>query len=259
MPLTFFDGAVSAGGGNGVPAGLFLPVADLPGVTAGEFGSGESQATKEGKGVLALYNRLVDYFNANTADVLGWSATRATATPADSLSNFTFTVQHQYVSKLSDGSVSVIPAPDSGANSGVGALAIADIFANAASLDAEDAVSGEGMIIPYADLADYGGSAPAAISNGNDNRDVLAAITRAMPTLLSNRDASTASAFTASSQSASAPFTLPAAATAATDPTTGISASELDKIMTNQLTSSVTVQVALNQTAQTFDVNVVTA
>ena len=67
--LTFFDAAVAAAAGNGVPAGLYLPIADLPGVNAGEFAAGESQATKEGKALLAVSNALFDYFTAKCIPV----------------------------------------------------------------------------------------------------------------------------------------------------------------------------------------------
>lgn len=259
MALTFFDAAVSAGAANGVPAGLFLPVSDLPGVVAGEFGAGESQATKEGKAALAYLNALFDYYTANSTSLVGMLVTRAKASVSDILDNLTFTIQHQYVSKLSDGSFGQIPLPSSGANSGIGGFAVQDVFANAASVAAEGAISGEGFVIPYADLADFGGSTPAGIATGADNRDLFAAIDRAMADIVVIRSASNASAVTAATQSTAATFTLAAAATATTDPTTGLTAAELDKISVSQLSTSYTVQVALNQTAQTFDVNVVTA
>lgn len=256
--LNFFDGAVAAGAANGVPAGIFLPVSDLPGVVAGEFGAGESQVTKEGKAMLSYLNALFAYYEANTATILGMAATFAKASISNTLSNFTFTVQHQYLSKLSDKSYDQLPLPAAGANSGVGGVAIADIFANAESLDAEDAISGEGFVIPYADLAAYGGEVPVSIAAGQDNRDLLAAISRGVGEVLTIRDATTASAVTANTQSTAATFTLPAAATAAVDPTTGILASEVDKIATTQMTTSYTIQILLNQAAQTFDVAVAT-
>ena len=259
MVLTFFDGAVAAGGGNGVLAGLFIPVADLPGVSGGEFAAGESQATKEGKALLAMSNAVFDYYTANSANIVGLLATRAKASASDSLDNLTFTFQHQYVAKLSDGSFGQIPLPTAGANSGVGGYAIQNIFAAAVDVAAEGAISGEGVVIPYADLADYGGSAPAAISNGNDNRDLVAAMSRAIASLVTIRDASNASAVTVATQATSSSFTLAAAATAAADPTTGLVAGDLPKISTTQMSTSYTIQVALNQSAQTFDVNVVTA
>ncbi|AFY39887.1 hypothetical protein Lepto7376_3711 [[Leptolyngbya] sp. PCC 7376] len=259
MSLTFFDNAVAAGGGNGVPAGLFLPIAVLPGVVAGEFGAGESQATKEGKALLAMSNALFDYYTANSTNLVGLLATRAKASASDVLDNITFTFQHQYVSKLSDASFGQIPLPAAGANSGVGGFAVQDIFAAAADVAAEGAISGEGVVIPYADLSAFGGSAPAGITAGNDNRDLIAAMNRAMADLVVVRDATNASAVTAATQANSISFTLAAAATATTDPTTGLVAGELDKISTVQMSTSYTVQVALNQSAQTFDVNVVTA
>ena len=84
---------------------------------------------------------------------------------------------------------------------------------NAADIAAEGAITGEGVVVPYADLANYGGSAPVAISNGNDNRDLIASMNRAMADLVVVRDASNASAVTAATQANSISFTLAAAAT----------------------------------------------
>lgn len=257
MALTFFEDAVVAGAGNGVPAGLVLPIADLPGIVAGEFADAASQATKEGKAALAIANALHSYLTTNVADIVGMSATRAKASATDSLDNFTFTFSAQYVAYLELGTLEQIPLPSAGANSGVGGFAIDDVFPNAAEVAAEGAIAGESVVIPYADLADFGGSDPAAIT-GVDNRDFFAALFRAMPSLLPIRTVSVASAITTTTQATPTTFTLAPAATATTDPTTDISASDLNKIGLLQFNSSFTVQVALNQVAQTFDVNVAT-
>ncbi|ANV84619.1 hypothetical protein AWQ21_09615 [Picosynechococcus sp. PCC 7003] len=258
MALTFFESSVSAGGGNGVPAGLFLPIADLPGVVAGEFADAQSQATKESKAALAIANAIHDYLSANSADIVGMTSTRAKASVSDILDNLTFSFACQYVADLETETVGQIPLPASGANSGVGGFALDDLFANAAEVAEEDAITGEGVVIPYADLVEYGGSDPAAIT-GVDNRDFVAAMIRAFPAIVPVRSASVASGVTSISQAAGTTFTLPAAATAETDPTTGLTAADLPKIAALQFTTSWTVQVALDQAAQTFDVNVVTA
>ncbi|WP_030006326.1 hypothetical protein [Picosynechococcus sp. NKBG042902] len=258
MALTFFESSVSAGGGNGVPAGLFLPIADLPGVVAGEFADAQSQATKESKAALAIANAIHTYVSANAADIVGMTSTRAKASVSDSLDNLTFSFACQYVADLETETIGQIPLPSSGANSGVGGFAIDDLFANAAEVAAEGAISGEGVVIPYADLAEFGGSDPAAIT-GVDNRDFVAAMIRSMPGLLTVRDASTASGVTTISQATATTFTLAPAATATTDPTTGLVTADLPKIGLLQFTTAWTVQVALDQAAQTFDVNVVTA
>ncbi|WP_024547127.1 hypothetical protein [Picosynechococcus sp. NKBG15041c] len=256
MVLAFFDQAVVAGAGNGVPAGLFLPIADLPGVVAGEFGSAESTATKTGKAALAIANAIHSYLSANAAQIVGMVSTRAKASASDSLDNLTYSFACQYLADLETQSMGQIPLPMAGANAGIGGFAIDDVFPTATEVAAEGAISGEGVVIPYADVAEYGGDDPAAIA-GVDNRDFVAALIRAFPSLLTVRTASVASAVTAVSQANPTVFTLPAAATAETNPTTGIVAGDLPKIGLLQFTTSWTVQVALNQTAQTFDVNVV--
>lgn len=256
--LTFFDAAVAAGAANGVPAGVFVPRADLSGVVAGEFAAGVSQATKEGKGLFGLLNKLHAYISLNT-NLLGVSATRAKASVSDVSDNYSFSFSCQYVGKLADQSFDVIPLATSGANAGVGKLAIANVFPNATLVAAEGAISGEGMVIPHADLAAFGAIVPASISVGQDNRDYIFSMIRALPDLVTLRSTSVASAVTATAQNAFAVFTLAAAATSATDPTTGILASELDKIATVSATTTITIQTIDNLEAQTFDVNVVTA
>lgn len=257
MALTFFESSVSAGASNGVPAGLFLPIADLPGVVAGEFADSETQATKESKAALAIANAIHTYVSANSADIVGMTSTRAKASVSDSLDNLTYSFACQYIADLETETVGQIPLPASGANSGIGGFAIDDLFANAAEVAAEGAISGEGVVIPYADLADFGGADPAAIT-GVDNRDFVAAMIRSMPDLLPIRTASVASGVTTTTRPAGTTFTLAPAATAETDPTTGIAAADLPKLGLLQFTTSWTVQVALDQAAQTFDVNVVT-
>lgn len=258
MALTFFHQAVIAGAGNGVPAGLFLPIADLPGVVAGEFGAGESQATKVGKAALAIANGIHAYLVANQDSVVGMAATRAKASASDSLDNLTFSFSAQYLADLETQSLGQIPLPVAGTNAGVGGFALDDVFLNAAEVAAEGAIPGEGVVVPYADVAPYGGEDPAAIM-GVDNRDFVAALIRAFPSLLTVRTAAIASAVTAVSQANPTIFTLPAAATAETNPTTGLTVADLPKIGLLQFTTSWTVQVLLNQATQTFDVNVIAA
>lgn len=256
--LTFFDAAVAAGAANGVPAGTFIPVSDLSGVVAGEFASAASQATKEGKGLFGLFNKFHAYISTNT-NLLGVTATRAKASVSDVSDNYSFSFSCQYVGKLADQSFDVIPLAGSGANAGVGKLAIADVFPNAALVTAEGAISGEGMVIPHADLSAFGAVAPGSIDAGEDNRDYIFSMIRALPDLAILRAAGVASAVTTATQNAFATFTLAAAATAATDPTTGILATELDKIATVAATTTLTIQTIDNLDAQTFDVNVVAA
>ena len=73
------------------------------------------------------------------------------------------------------------------------------------------------------------------------------------------RSASQASAITAKTISATAGVALPAIATDATNPTTGISSANLDKLDFFSKTFSFTIQRIENESTQSYDVNVVTA
>jgi hypothetical protein len=248
----FYGASVSAGSGNGVVAGLFIPIADIPMISAGEFASGVSQATKESKLLLGLGTALYDYYTANSANILGFAVSLAQASVSAKIVNWTYSFTTQKVAKQADGTFDILPLPSIGTNSGVGGVNIDDIFANAALVSAEGAISGEGVLIPNSDIV---GATDAVL--GSDMRDYLEGLlTFIAGSGVSVRGTSTASGITALSNPTNySIFALPAAAYDATNPTTDILASELGYIATVQKSVAYTVQLTLNSITGNFDVN----
>jgi hypothetical protein len=252
MPFVFYDQAVVADAGNGVVAGLFLPIANLPMVTAGEFASGVAQATKESKALLGIGTALYDHYTANTASILGFTASRTQTSVADRIVNWAYSFTSQKVAKQADSSFGVLPLPSIGTNNGIGGIEINDIFANAAIISAEGGISGEGVLIPNNMI--IGNATPALNADKRDYFEgLLTAVSNGGVTL---RTASVASGITAiSNPSNYTGFALGATATDATNPTTGLVASDLGKIATVQKAVAYTVQLIMNATTGLFDVN----
>lgn len=252
MPLVFYDDAVVADAGNGVVAGLFLPIEDLPMAVPGEFAAGESQATKESKALLAIGTALFDYLSENANTLVGFSATKTQTSVATNILNWIYNFTFQKVAYQSDGTFSELPLPIAGTNAGIGGIEIDEIFPNAEVVSAAGAISGEGVLIPNSMI--LGGSAAAL---GADKRDYLEGLLTTIAggdvTVRTAQNASAIIALTNPTNFTS--FTLPAAATQATNPTTGIASSSLGKISTVQKTVAYTVQVILNDLTGQFDVH----
>jgi hypothetical protein len=253
-----------AAGGTASFAGVFIPFGDLAngGIQANtEFADSVAANIKRDKGLLATLEVLTAYIDSLTADLkLGISVIRPTV---QSLTwNYSLTYQAY---ELRNGSTPLapLPVPVSGANSGKGDIAITDAFPNAAKVASAATISGAGVLIESAPLARQGAPAHASLSVDGDNRDWFNALFRWAAndaTAFPVRSASAASAITAKTPSTPSIFTLPAAATASTNPTTNLSASDLDVIVPVQFTTSLTIQLALSSiSGQTWDVNSVTA
>ncbi len=253
MGLQFYGASVSAGAGNGVVAGLFLPVSNLAMVSAGEFGNAVSQAVKESKALLGIGTSLLNYYSANSANILGLSVSRTQTSIADKIVNWTYAFTHQKVARSDDGTFDVLPLPSIGTNAGNGGVEIADVFPNAAVVSAEGAISGEGVLIPNDFIMN---TTPAQL--GVDARDYFEGLMMSLtaPSGVTLRTAAVASGITAvTNPNAYTIFALPAAATDATNPTTDILAADLNKIATVQKAVSYTVQLALNDSTGNFEIN----
>jgi len=259
MALAFYGAAVGAAADNGVLAGLFFPREDLPGINAGELADTQNEAIKQGKFALSFGAKVQEYLADTDNNVLGFSATVGKASINGTTSNMTYTVSAQYVARLDTKSLAVLPVPTTGSNVDEGKVAISALFPSAVDVAAQGAISGEGVLIPYADLTPYGGADPASIASGTDNRDVLGAMVRALPANLTVRTATVASPVITVTTAAPSTVALVAAATDATNPTTGIADDDRDRLGVLSFVTSWTVQILLNQTTQTFDVNSITA
>lgn len=242
--------------GAAVAAGVFIPVADLPGLTAGELAS--ANADKVSKAILGLINTIYSVVSPGGFNKLGWALTKAnpTGTGADLISqNYGVTIQYQV--DHATNTLGQIPVPTAGTNLDVGKFAIADVFPSATKVAAAGATGGAGVLIPSADLEAYGAPAHAAVNPaaGQDNRNWFAALMNHLAVDAPIRTAEVASALTVRTRANAAALTLPAAYTQATNPTSGIDAADLGHLSFFSQSYSFTLQLSLDQESQTFDVN----
>jgi hypothetical protein len=241
MPWTiaYFETAVAAGSGNGVPAGIFIPQSNLPGILqAGEL----DEPNREAKAAYAIVTKVQDVLQGLTSK-LGLSSSRSMSSTGvlDRISQ-SFLLSCQFVVNHSTNLVSVLPLP----NSETGKVSLGDLFPAHELTTAEGAISGPGIVIPTALTTANGGAFPSSFNA--DARSWLIAVYQSMILGLTPSDA-----VVSPSRGSATGLTPLADFTATTNPTTGISAADLPKMSFFSLTYSVTLQIALNQANQTFD------
>lgn len=251
------DGAV-------VSDGVFIPLADLPGVLAAELdpaGAWEAYfvpAMLEQIGVRAAALGI----NTLLGLTIALSNAGAVAGVPRAYSN-TYTIAMQIADNLGDNTVppAAIPVPTVGANLGVGAFAVVDLFPGAAKLSAAANTGGAGVLIPSSLLEDAGNFTHAAlnIASGQDNRMWLYALVSYMRSNIALRSATVSSSITAVTAPAQT-FAIPAGALiAATNPTSGIPAAEAPNWSLITVSMGVTAQTVDDFEARTSAPRVVTA
>ena len=232
-----------SGGGTASFNGVFIPVGDLEngGISgASEFASGEATALKRDKALFAISEVTNAYITALAAGLaLGVSV----GTPNKQSLNWTYSFTLQTY-ELRNGSTPLapLPVPVSGTNSGVGDFALTDIFPNATKVASAASLTDSGVLIETAPLTRHGSPSHASLSLSGDNRSYLNAFFRWMASNseVPTRTGSVASAVTNKNAAAPTIFSLPTAATAATNPTTALSSADLDLLVPVNFTSSVT-------------------
>jgi hypothetical protein len=235
-------------GGTAFFDGVFIPVANLStvgGITgASEFADSEAAAVKRDKALFAIasISNTALAARSTAGTLLGVTVT----TP--NFQSFTWTVSNttQFYEKRNGSTpLAPLPVPTTGTNNGVGDFALTDIFAGAAKVASGATVAGSGVLIETAPLVRYGSPAHASLSVSGDNREYMSALFRWMASssevpLNSNSTANPVeSAVTAKTASAPVIFTLPAAAIAATNPTTALTSADSDILVLISVTSSI--------------------
>lgn len=245
--LEYFDAA-----GNAVADGVFIPVANLPGVQAAELAAGEPANTKESKVALALLNAI----SANLpASVIGLTLAKGSPTGAGAdVLNLPYTCSWQRLINLSSDGVDVVPVPTTGANTGVGGVNLTTIFAGAVKVAAGGAVAGAGVVIPSANLDAYSPISHADINPAADSREWLMGQLDALASNITRRAAGVASAVVTATTGSLGSAAIPAAYYAATDPTSGIASADLPKLGLITRSNAWSIQVTLNQSTQAFEV-----
>lgn len=257
LGFEYFDAA-----GAATLDGVFIPVADLPGVQAAELAAAQSVGAKEGKSMLALLNKIYSVLSPEAFVKLGFGVTKdaPVGTDADIFTQ-TFGASYQKLVNLDTDAISQVPVPTSGANNGLGDFAIVDIFPGAVKVAAAGAVAGAGIVIQTVALTAYSSLTHAGLNlaAGTDNRDWFAALFDHLAIDPTVRTATVASAVTAVAAGNIGATAIPATYTQTTDPVSGIAAVDRPRRGLITRTFAYTVEILLSQTAQTFDVRVATS
>lgn len=258
MGFLFFPGSVTAGAANGVKAGVYVPIANLPGIQADELADSEAANVKESKVLKAVAHALYAAISKENSGLLGLSA--AASSGANSFTQFelTYTFTVQYLGNIPGKEISQIPLPTKGSNMMSDKQSIKEVFPNASVVADDGAISGEGIVIETSTFSGYEDIAVTAVDSADD-RDYLGALIRTLPNFTAQRSEITASAMTSFSLLDATTTFLDADATDETNPTTGIDPDDLSKIAPISLTTSLSIEVLANYVTEKFDVNVVTS
>jgi hypothetical protein len=253
MSFEYFDAS-----GTAVADGVFIPLTGVSGLLAAELASGQAADLKLSKCVYALLEKAYEIMSPTAFRKLGFTTAKASPAGAGTnLINQNFSFTAQKVAKYDTDTITMIPLPTSGANNGLGKFSISDLFAGATKVAAGGAVAAAGFLIPTALLTNYSSLTHAGItiSGTSDNRDWFAALLDWLGNAVALRSATVPSAITARSASAPSATNPSGDLIAATNPTSSIPSDQVDRHAILSKSYSITVQLALNPSTQTFDVN----
>jgi hypothetical protein len=255
----FYDSAVIAGSGNGVPQGIFIPPSDLPGFNGSEF-TDTSEITKEGKAIYALLNAV--YKNTATTPPLGFASIAKSNPQGTGVNQSTESISltFQWIQDLSNKTTYAPPLPTIGTNAGFGGCSLEQIFPDCLKIANEGAIPGAGILLLASDIALYGGSHPSTISV--DARDWIAGLFGLLIANATLRTTSIASAITNKTNALTTKVNglqFPASWYDANSPLTGLLAGDIPHYRIIQDSFSITYEYINDPIAQTFEVRVATA
>lgn len=256
LPIEYFDAA-----GTVASDGVFIPLADLPGVTASEFSASESVAKKDAKAMLAVLTVLNAYIADETNTVLGVTSEENPPAGVDiNILQKTFVFSFRKFVDYSLDAIADLPLPTTGLLNGLGGIAISAIFPGATKLAGGTASTpGAGLVIQTAGLAKYAPVSQTSITVGSDSRTWFTGLLQALALDAERRSGTVVSAIVTTTAGQTTGLIFPATYTVGTDPETGLALADLPKLGLVQRALSYTVELILNPSAQTYDVNVVTA
>lgn len=251
--------------------GLYIPLADLPGMDAIELATSESENRKQGKVVYSIVQAIYEYLSVNTSVLSLVSRIGNPTIVSSTVITLNYTLTTDYLVNVSSGKNTMIPVPPSGVYSGIGEASLRDIFPNcfkvtstnnttdASGIDA----AGAGVLVSSADLATYGffndveDSTITTLNITADNRYAIASIMQCICDGNVNiRSSSTASGITATSIASATVVTIPATYYANTNPLTGILSVNLDHLSITRRAYSITFE--LNLEPSVLEINNVT-
>ena len=146
-------------GFNASDSGVFIPISDLAGVTAGELNPATPEAT-EGKITYGFLNSLFTALGIKVP--LGFSATKTgsdSGTPNIYRESVKF--KNEWILDLSSASIDPIPLN----TAGDGKLTLADVFPSCQLKTTGQACSGEGLLFPHILSTEFGGQIPGTLTS----------------------------------------------------------------------------------------------
>jgi hypothetical protein len=255
--FNYYAASVLAGPANGVVDGVFIPVADLAGLTQAELS--ETGATREGKVIYGLLNSIY----AGLAEIASLGLVNLTKSDPSGTGVNRFTesisLSVQWLLDLSSRSFSSIPLPITGSESGKGKVALEDIWPDAEIVTAEGSISGPGVLLADSLLTTYGASELTATTD--DARDWIGALFAVIIANATVRTSTVASAITTRTNPLTirgTGVTIPASWFDATNPVTGILAADVLHLRVFQETYSVEYELQTNPETQTVEIRVAT-
>jgi hypothetical protein len=247
-----FDAYTEAG--TATNAGVFIPVADLPGLTEAELATTGTEL--EGNLIYGILNAL--YTTLAPMTTLG-IVSLAKGNPSGTGTNrFTESIGFgfQRVINFSAGTVGPLPLPTIGTEAGRGSVQIADVFPSAEIVAQSGAISGAGVVVPDTLITPYGGQAKATTEE--DSRDWIGAIMAAIASGVTVRSSTVASAISSRTLPAGIRPTgvaIPPTWYDATNPITGISSASLPYVRVIQETITIEYEILIDPENQTVSLS----
>jgi hypothetical protein len=249
---------VFAGSGTASNAGIFIPLADLPGLSQSELAT--TGSTLEANLVYAMLNALYSAMAPMT--ILGIANLNKSQPAGTGTGRFSEAIgfAYQRLINFKLGTVGAIPIAVTGTEAGMGSLTIEDIFPGAAIVSQGGAITGAGIVVPSSLVSDYGAS---TINNIDDDaRAWVGALLPAIAAGVTVRSATVESAITSRtliSGIRSTGVSIPAAWYDAANPLTNISAADLPWLRVIQDQVTIEYEMAIDADTQTLSLSVRTA
>ena len=262
MPLVYVPSA-----GTASAAGIFIPRDNIAGLIAdSELADSVQAIVKNCKVLAGFLTALESTITANRAitgslvTALGFTITKGNPTGVEpGVFTQTFTTSVAQVVDYSTSTFYPIPVPTSGSNSGRGILKITDVFPDAVSVASAGSIAEAGVLIPHTEVDAYGAATNTNPTNDTQSRQWFAAMLRYLFNEIPIRAATpaTPSALITKTLGTVSSFTLPADARASTNPSTGLDPTKISVNDVYLRSLSFNIQYLLNETTQTFDVQVI--
>lgn len=246
------------GSGTASNAGVFIPLADLPGLTQSELAT--TGSTLEGHLIYAVLNAL--YLSMSPMTILGIVNLSKSQPTGNATGRFSESIGFAYQRLLNykTGAISAIPLAISGSEAGMGTVTIEDIFPSGEIVAQGGSIPGAGVVVPNSLIADYG----AGILNnaGSDARSWVGAIMSAMAAVATVRSTTVESAVTSRtlvSAIRSTGVAIPANWYDPSNPLTNISVSDLGWLRVIQDQVTIEYELTIDPDNQTVSLSVRTA